>query len=165
MANDLASWRLNDIAISYDVYYTNHLRMQTMETPIWTIESTSKRRSAGVWKGGFAKVWLPNLRAGPDCKIIPSPMPFGCWSDGLDWSFHSLHTKVVCIAYVALLTFYLCTLSSLNKWIYQFIFHSWASSWANIYIISWCTKRSSHMMVSRLGQTTTLWQKQLQCTY
>ena len=32
--------------------------------------------------------------AGPDWKITQSPMPLGCWSDGPDWSFHSLHGEV-----------------------------------------------------------------------
>ena len=31
----------------------------------------------------------------------PCAPPLRYWSNGLDWSFHSLHTKVVCIAYVA----------------------------------------------------------------
>ena len=39
-----------------NVCYANHLRMQTMETPIWAIGSTSKGRGARAWKGGFAKV-------------------------------------------------------------------------------------------------------------
>ena len=55
--------------------------MQTMKTPIWAIGSTSKGRGAGAWEGGFAKVWLPNPRVGPDCKIIQSPMPLGCLSN------------------------------------------------------------------------------------
>ena len=39
-------------------------------------------------------------------------MPFGSWSGGANWSFYSLHTKVVCIAYVA------GDESTLNKTIY-----------------------------------------------
>ena len=49
------------------------------------------RRGVG---GGFAKVWLPNPRAGPDCKMTQSPMPLGCWSDDTDWSFYSLHEEI-----------------------------------------------------------------------
>jgi len=42
----------------------------------------------------FAKVWLHNPRAGPDCKITQSPIPLRCWSNDSDWSFHSLHEEV-----------------------------------------------------------------------
>ena len=68
-----------------------NLSMQTMQTSIWTIGSTSKGRGAGEWEGEFAKVWLPNPRVGLDCKITQFHVPFGYWSDGPDWSFHSLH--------------------------------------------------------------------------
>ena len=44
--------------------------------------------------GGFAKVWLPNPMAGPDCKITQSLIPLGCWSNDSDWSFHSLHEEI-----------------------------------------------------------------------
>ena len=44
--------------------------------------------------GGFAKVWLPNPKADPDCKINQSPIPLGCWFNDSDWSFHSLHEEV-----------------------------------------------------------------------
>ena len=60
-----------------NVCHANHLRMQTIETPIWVIGSTSKGRGAGAWEVGFAKVLLPNPRASPDCKIIPSPILLG----------------------------------------------------------------------------------------
>jgi len=72
---------------------TNH-SVQTIETSIWAIRSTSKRRGAERWEGGFAKVWLPNPRTGPDCKITQSHIPLGCWSNDSDWSFHSLHGEV-----------------------------------------------------------------------
>ena len=56
--------------------------------------STKLRRCSVRWEGGFAKVWLPNPRADPDCKITQFSMPLGCWSDDLDWSFHSLHREI-----------------------------------------------------------------------
>ena len=56
--------------------------------------STKLRRCSVRWEGGFAKVWLPNLRAGPYCKITQFSMSLGCWSDDLDWSFHSLHREI-----------------------------------------------------------------------
>jgi len=65
-----------------------------METLIWAIGSTFKWRGAGGWEGRFAKMWLPNPRVGPDCKITQSPMALGCWSDDPDWSFHSLHEEL-----------------------------------------------------------------------
>ena len=51
-------------------------------------------RGTEGWEGGFAKVWLPNPKAGPDCKIIQSPIPLRCWSNDSDWSFHSFHGYV-----------------------------------------------------------------------
>ena len=39
-------------------------------------------------------MWLPNPRAGLDCKITQSPIPLGCWSNDSDWRFHSLHGEV-----------------------------------------------------------------------
>ena len=68
--------------------------MQTIKTSIWTIRSTFKGRSVERWEGGFAKVWLPNPRAGPDCKIIQSHIPLGYWSNDSDLSFHSLHEEI-----------------------------------------------------------------------
>ena len=71
-----------------------NLSVQTMKTSIWVIRSTSKGRCAERWDGGFAKVCLPNRRGGPDCKIIQSPIPLGCWSNDLDSSFQILHEEV-----------------------------------------------------------------------
>ena len=71
-----------------------NISVQTMETSIWVIRSTSKGRGAERWEGGFAKVWLPNPMAGPDCKITQFSIPLGCWSNDLDWSFHNLHGEV-----------------------------------------------------------------------
>ena len=39
-----------------NVCYVNHLRMQTMETPIWVIGSTSKGRDTWRCERGFAKL-------------------------------------------------------------------------------------------------------------
>ena len=56
------------------------------------LDQHSREGVQGV--GGFAKVWLPNPRAGPDPKITQFSMSLGCWSDDLDWSFHSLHREI-----------------------------------------------------------------------
>ena len=52
--------------------------------------------------GEFAKVWLPNPRAGLDCKIIQSPIPLRCLIQWLRLKFfYSLH------GWVGLRSFYL----------------------------------------------------------
>ena len=102
------TWLSNSIALTCDteeVFFEvlfmgtyqvqTNLSVQTIKTSIWTIRSSSKGRGAERWEGGFVKVWLPNNpRAGPDYKITQSPIPFGCWFNDSDWSFHSLHREI-----------------------------------------------------------------------
>ena len=83
------------VNLSLETYQVQtNLSMQTIETSIWVIRSTSKGRGVERWEGGFAKVWLPNPRAGSNYKITQSPIPLEYWSNDSDWSFHSLHGEV-----------------------------------------------------------------------
>ena len=52
----------NSLMGTYQVQ--TNLSVQTMQTSIWIIGSTSKERGKERWEGGFAKVWLPNPSAG-----------------------------------------------------------------------------------------------------
>ena len=53
-----------------------NVSVQTIKTSIWAIRSTFKGRGAERWEEGFAKVWLPCSKAGPDCKITQFSIPF-----------------------------------------------------------------------------------------
>ena len=65
--------------------------MQTVQTSIWAVGSTSKRH------GGLGKLTI-NRPPLITLLQIPPPTPpvhpLGCWSDGSDWSLHDLHEGV-----------------------------------------------------------------------
>ena len=80
-----------------NICYANHLRMQTMETPIWTTGSRSKEGRRGSGRGDLQKYnYLTQGRA-INCKITPLLMPLD-----LD-PMVQIGVSIVCIAYVALL--------------------------------------------------------------
>ena len=61
-----------------------NLSVQTMQTSIWTIGSTSKERDAGVG-GGICKSVITQSKGGRLIVKLPNPpMPLGCGSGGPD---------------------------------------------------------------------------------
>jgi len=75
-------------------YWVTNLSVQTMKTSIWVIGSTSK----GYVRLGNFTIWTcPWIGQSHFCKSPLPPLcapPLGCWSDGPDWSFYSLHGVV-----------------------------------------------------------------------
>ena len=65
-----------------------------MQTSIWAIGSTSKRRDAGGGRWDLQKYDFPIKGREVNCKITQSPMPLGYWSGGPDWNLHCLHREV-----------------------------------------------------------------------
>ena len=54
------------------------------------IQGEGRRR----WEGDLQKCDYPIQERAVNCKIIQSPMPIECWSDGPDWNLHGLHVEI-----------------------------------------------------------------------